>query len=363
MKTMKKTALLMILWAAASSAFAFNAPPQAESDSIIILFGKKTRIAIRTDDKAELEALKNYDLNALVSRVIEVREKAGRKAGRDTTLIINDDTVLVKDNQVTVKGKEKRVVTFSIKIGGENGETVSSDSSMAATERKPRRKKRTDSEWFLDLGLDNYLDAGKFPNQNEPYALRATGSRYIALSHLYRTRIGGAASPLAISYGSEFSCYNFMFDSNQRIFKGANAVEFRPLPDAQGQDIALKKSKLTAIYASLPVMLVLDLGQADRSHKDKNRSFRNSSRGGLRLGAGGFVGYKLYSYSKIKEDGGNKDRDRSSFYLNNVRYGVQGLVGIGSIDLFFKYDLSPLFADNQGPANTDLRSIAFGFRF
>lgn len=367
---MKKIALITLLWGVASSAMAFNAPPQADGDSIIILFGKKTRIAIRTDDKAELQALKNYDLNALLGQVIEVREKTEHKAGRDTTLIINDDTVVVKDNQVIIKDKEKRIVTFSIKIGGENGEGTAADGSRA--EPKQRRMKRTHSEWFLDLGLNNYLTNGQFTDQSEPYTLRPLGSRYVALSYISKTRIGGAASPLAISYGGELSFYNFMFDSNQRIFKGTNAVEFRELQSQQGQTISLRKNKLTVVYASLPVMLTLDFGQGGRNWRTVRSgragrtgewSVRAGSRDGFRLGAGGFVGYRLNSYSKIREEDGPRDRDRSNYYLNNIRYGAQAMLGFGSIDLFFKYDLSPLFADNQGPANTDLRSIAFGLRF
>lgn len=371
---MKKAALVTLLCGVVSSAMALTTPPPvAPSDSIIFLFGKKTRIAIQTDDKAELKALKNYDLNALVSRVIDIREKADQSAGKDTTFVVNGDTVDVKQNQVIIRDKEKRTVTFSIKIGGRDGETTvegnvdadddddndkdddNDDNDKKSNEpREVRKFKRTRGETYFDLGLNNYLTNGQFPNQSEPYALRPFGSRYVAISYVYNTRIGGGKSPLGISYGLEASFYNFMFDGNQRIRRGTDQVEFVDVLNDQNRAITLRKSKLTAIYGSIPIMITLDF---DR------RGGSRSGEGRFRLGLGGYAGYRLHSYSKIKEDDGRKNRERNSFYLNNVRYGLQGMIGVGSIDLIFKYDLSPLFDNNQGPAGTDLQAVSLAFRF
>ena len=345
--TMKKLVFVMLFLGVVSIANAFTADPEQKRDSIIILFGKKTRIAIQTNDKAELQALKNYDLNALVSRVIEIQEKA-EATKKDTSFVINGDTVLVHDNQVTIKDHdpEKGGTTFSIHIGGKDGDvSSSSDGENRDSQPRTRRIKRTTSEWYLDLGLDNFLtDKGKFPDQNLDYSLKPLGSRYVALSHIYKTRIGGTKSPLSITYGLEASFYNFMFDSNTRIIKDATAVDFVEVMDGATAR-KLNKSKLTAIYGSIPVMPVLTFGHSKKS---------------FRIGVGGFVGYRLHSYSKIKDSEGEKEHERSNFYLNNVRYGIQGLVGIKGVDLFFKYDLNPLFSEGFGP---DLRSIAFGFRF
>ncbi|MDJ1506181.1 outer membrane beta-barrel protein [Xanthocytophaga agilis] len=341
---MKRLIFVTLFWGVMSTAMAFNSFPEERRDSIIILLGKKTRIAIQTTDKAELQALRNYDLNALVNRVIEIQEKTDTRAGKDTSFVMNGDTVLVRDNQVTIKDTERGESTFSIRIGGKDGDVGSGDSTSNSQPRVYKRK-RTSSEWYFDLGLDNYLTGdGKFPEQNLNYTLRPLGSRYVAISHIYKTRIGGSRSPLSLTYGLEASFYNYMFDSNTRIEKGVTGVEFVEVLD--GSNVKdLKKSKLTSIYASIPVMPVLQFGHSSRS---------------FRFGVGGFVGYRLHSYSKIKDSDGKKDHETSNFYLNNVRYGVQALVGIRGIDIFFKYDLNPLFTEEHGP---DLRSIAFGFRF
>jgi len=359
---MKKTALLFLLWAFTGSVMAFNKPYEEKRDSIIILFGKKTRITIRTEDKAELQALKKYDLNAIISQVIESREKYEKSNGRDTTFVINGDTVMVRQNQVIIKDSNKDSVTFSIRIGGESGEVVikndNGSDKESRTDSVPKVRKygrttvsrRTTGEWYLDIGLNNYLTGnGSFPDQRLDYALRPLGSRYVAFSYIYKTRIGGKRSPLSLTYGLEASFYNFMFDSDKRITKGNESVEFAVVPGDGQIPKELKKSKLTAIYVTLPVMPVFHFG-----HPSK----------GFRFGVGGFLGYRLHSYSKIKDSADDKDHQRSNFYLNNLRYGVQALVGVRGLDLFFKYDLNPLFADDRGPdPDTGLRAIAFGIRF
>lgn len=338
-----------------TSASAFGLQTSPPRDSIVILLGKKTRIAIQTEDKADLQALKNYDLNSLVTRVVEVREKTAQNNGRDTSFVLNGDTVLVRDNQVTIKEDGRKGTTFSIRIGGRDGETriegdVDTDNDnndQPRQEPKVRKMKRTTSEFYFDLGLNNYLTGdGQFPDQTLPYSLRPLGSRYVAISKIYKTRIGGARSPLYITYGLEASFYNFMFDGNNRIMRGSEQVEFMPVLDGNQNVRALDKTKLTAIYASLPVMPMFQFGKSSN---------------GFRFGIGGFIGYRLHSYSKIRfDENRDKEHQRSNYYLNPVRYGVQALIGVRGIDLFFKYDLNPLFANDRGP---DLRAIAFGIRF
>jgi hypothetical protein len=143
--------------------------------------------------------------------------------------------------------------------------------------------------------------------------------------------VGGRKSPLFINYGLEFSANNFMFDQNVSIQKGAETVEFT---EAMRD---LKKSKLTVWYVSLPVMPMLNFG-----HRDNAR---------FRIGAGGYIGYRIHSYSKIMyfDDGKKKEHERSNFYLNNFRYGLIGQVGFKDVNIFVKYDLNPLFAEGRGP--------------
>jgi hypothetical protein len=363
---MKRIYLLIALILGVSSAsFSKNSPDTTpENDSIVILFGKKTQIVIHTQDKEELSKLKNYDFNALLRQVISVSEATQTKSGRkDTSFVVDGNRVEIKDNKVTVKDKDNETeVTFRVRVGKESEEvTITENDSTIVTirtrskprevserdkdkwERRNRHPKRTDNEFVFDVGLNNYLQDGRFPDENNaPYGLRPLGSRYIAVGNEFRTRIGGRKSPLYLKYGLEFSANNFMFNRDVQIQRGPEAVEF---PEVL-QD--LRKSKLTVWYLSVPVMPMLNFGPRD------NAKFR--------IGVGGFVGYRIHSYSKIMyfENGKRKEHDRDNFYLNNLRYGLMGQVGIGDVNLFVKYDLNPLFVEGRGPS---LNAVSFGVRF
>lgn len=365
---MRRIYLLIALVLGMSSASFSNNDPDIipENDTIVILFGKNTHIVIYTQDKEEMSKLKNYDFNALLRQVIAVSEATQTKEGRrDTSFVVDGNRVDIKDGNVTVQGKDNETeVTFRVKVGGETDEiTITEDDSTTITIRtrsKPREfsernkdkwerrsnkhSRHTDNEFVFDLGLNNYLQNDRFPDENNaPYGLRPLGSRYIAVGNEFRTRIGGRKSPLYLKYGLEFSANNFMFNQDVQIQRGAEAVEFAD--DTRD----LRKSKLTVWYVSVPVMPMLNFGPRD------NAKFR--------IGVGGYVGYRIHSYSKIMYfDDGNKrkEHERDNFYLNNVRYGLVGQVGIGDINLFVKYDLNPLFVEGRGP---ELNALSFGVRF
>ena len=85
--------------------------------------------------------------------------------------------------------------------------------------------------------------------------------------------------------------------------------------------------------------------------------------GGFRLGIGPYMGYRIASKSKLVYESGDdreKEKDRDSFYLNNLRYGFRLQLGVRSTDLFINYDLNDLFADEKGPR---LNAISFGLIF
>jgi hypothetical protein len=86
----------------------------------------------------------------------------------------------------------------------------------------------------------------------------------------------------------------------------------------------------------------------------------NYKKQGFKIGVGVYGGYRLGSHSKIKfrqNDETDKDKEHSSFYLNNWRYGLRMRMGIKSLDLFFNYDLNELFSEGRGP---ELNAFSFG---
>ena len=323
---------------------AFGRTEPAPKDSVVILFGKSTRITLHAKDREELKALKNYDFNALLDQLVTLMEQDRR----DTSFVMDGDTIVMRDGQVVIRGGgKKEPVTFSIKIGGGDGVKIS-NGDTTVTVNRDRKSRVTRTEFVFDLGLDNYLENGRIVDQpNADYVLRPWGSRYLAIGYQFKTRLFGHKSPLHLHYGPEVSFNNFMFESNRRLVRTDSGVAFADVPDVS----ELRKSKLTVIYASLPLMAVLDFG---RSHNTR-----------FRIGVGGFIGYRVHSYTKImyfRDGDKQKDHEAGNFALNSVRYGVQALVGFRGINLFAKYDLNPLFASGRGPTPNDLNAFSFGIR-
>lgn len=55
----------------------------------------------------------------------------------------------------------------------------------------------------------------------------------------------------------------------------------------------------------------------------------------FRIGIGAYTGYRINSYTKIvdRDDGSkNKVKDHDNFYLNDFRYGVKIVLGVGAGD-------------------------------
>ena len=150
-----------------------------------------------------------------------------------------------------------------------------------------------------------------------------------------------------------------MEDDDILITKGPETVEFNPLPsEYDGQ-----KSKLTASYINAYFVPMIDFSRNKRKVKSLESGsikIENYKKQGFKIGIGVYGGYRLASHSKIKYelDGDTeKDKEHSSFYLQNWRYGVRARMGIKGLDVFFNYDLNELFSEGRGP---ELNAFSFG---
>ena len=100
----------------------------------------------------------------------------------------------------------------------------------------------------------------------------------------------------------------------------------------------------------------------DSKRIQKEDYVRCSTRNTFRLGLGGFAGLNIGTKQKIIStvDGDStKENTRSNFNTSDFVYGLNGYIGVGSISLYAKYDLNPLFKDNPIEEN----NISFGLRF
>ncbi|HEV7346743.1 outer membrane beta-barrel protein [Telluribacter sp.] len=357
----------------ALSTLAAKANPTMSKDSIIITFGDKTRLIIYGEDRQELEKLLKYDLNALL-RDLDARldtiqgdtkiyydELDGRDYLKDKSEANKDKNyVRIGLRGIRIKDGETEVTITSrgvdIKDGGERVRigTTDRDSTYEDDDddrhitriQKARNYSSPRKGFNVNLGLNAYGDNQPMGYTTSDYDLRPFGSRFISLGLVRSATIArGNSVGLHMDFGLDVSWYNLMFDGNNTVEKTATGVQFTPLLNRDGTEADLVKSKLTVPYVNLSLMPTISFPKSTISY----------------ISAGVYGGYRLGGYTKTKLAGnGQKDHNRTNFYLTDFRYGAAFELGIRNFpDLFVNYDFTPLFEENRGPA---VRMVSFGIR-
>lgn len=370
--TTKLKAILIMLgmFMALPGAVWSQSPSDTPADSLIINVGS-SRIIFLVKDKKDLEELKQYDLNAILEKLslkLEEQDSTNNLSSNghkvsDTTIVVGSDIV----NREIIDRDSEREVGY-VRYRDEDNyndrdrryddrsnrdrDWDRDDDRYRERERRSRRRRNygTHHSFNLNLGTNNYLMDGEFPDDtNEIYSVRPWGSWYVELASINQSRIAG---PLYLDWGFNLSWYNFKFQNDRvLLLEGEESVTF--LEDVN-PDLSFDKSKLSAVYLNASFVPVLGFGRGS----DQRWKWRG--KGSFRIGAGGYAGYRLFSYTKVKFDDGNdteKDFEYDNFFLNNFRYGVRVQIGFSFTDLFFNYDLNELFQENRGPK---LNAFSFG---
>lgn len=313
-----------------------------KQDTTIVEFtdrGVKKRVTVYTSSKKDFELPRNLNLeNVLKSIGVDSSERKKalilleqNGAKQDTILIVASDGRSIKIVARDARDQMSRRDTlrdgnndhWSRSHRDNDDEDDNNDNNYTKPKKKSNNGRffsRTDFGFYL--GLNNWA---KGPSAVP--TLQTWGSRFIALSFRRNaTLINGKQVDLALSYGPEISWNNFMFEDNKYIDHSTEQAEFL----VANKD--LNKSKLVVTSLNLPVML--------------NFGFEEAK---LKIGFGGYIGYRVGSYRKLKYgDSNKKEIDRDNYGLNDFRYGLTAEIGKRrGITFFGRYDMSELFKSNQ----------------
>ena len=314
-----------------------------KNDTVIVSLARTSKVIFTMQDRSDLEILKHYNFQELFQDILARIEKS--------------DTVKSELREVTepVAKEENKEEDWSSRSKDEETEEESDDDDEWRNKVAHRRSRigRTWQSFNFDLGTNNYLEDSKFPdNNNALYSVRPWGSWYFAASSIQRTRVG---RNFFLEWGVGMSWYNFKFQNDDvMILKSDDGVVFT----TDLREVNHSKSKLSATYINASFVPVIDFN--DHSRKPRMWDGYGNS---FRIGIGPYVGYRIASRSKLvyTEDGNTeKEKERSNFYLNNLRYGARFQVGFRNTDLFFNYDMNELFAEGKGPK---LNAFSFGVIF
>ena len=209
---------------------------------------------------------------------------------------------------------------------------------------------------FLEIGFNNYLENGKFPNeQNQQYAAGPLGSFNLNFGASLRLRFAKIFS-LNCEYGLGWNNYRFQ-DKSTLLTKEDNGLSFSKQLFSEEENYEFEKSRLSVSYMNVGLIPMFHITKNDFSSENYGKIFK------LRLGIGFFAGYRISSNMKYKfslDDIKIQYKERKDFYINSFRYGIKAIAGIGEIiDIYISYDLQELFVKDKGPK---LNTICIGFR-
>jgi hypothetical protein len=119
----------------------------------------------------------------------------------------------------------------------------------------------------------------------------------------------------------------------------------------------LSESRLRHVQMNFPVHLEWDLSK-NRVYNDGR--VRDRTNKGVRLGVGGFIGFKLGTRQYLEYNDSNnvevEEVQFDNFNMNVFNYGISSYIGYKDVSFYVKYDMNPLFQ------NTETRNISMGIR-
>lgn len=361
-------------WAPPTAQAARLPGPPAPADTIVVRLPNQAVLTLMVRDAAQLRELPKYHLDSLTTRLASYINQAEAAAKTAKSEQVTMEFYPDKDHPGQRLPEQIRVTTHrpagpagpsnkvEVLLEKRFGVVVNIDSRTNAAPRTPAsrakrqanrdslRAKHNDehnhySTLILDLGVNALVN--QKPTAGRPAVdLRNGGSRYVNLGLDYTQRLGGRRSPVNLLIGPEFAFNNYMLNSNNKWVEqnGVTGI-VRETDPARQYD----KTKLATAAVNLPLMLQLKLHDAHYRSR-------------FSVAAGGFVGYRLGSWTKLKhttEGVTYKDKDHGTYNLEDFQYGLQGTIGFGDLHLFAKYNLNQLFRSGQGPG---MQVLSFGVR-
>ena len=350
------------------------AQPATVKDTIVVRLPNKAVITLMVHDAAQLRQLKQYQLDSLTSRLATYISQAEAAAKNATTNQVTMEFYPDKDQPGKNMPEQIRITThktaagtasnnkvevlmdktskntgFSFKIGGKTeAERRNSEAHRDSIRLKNFENHHTKAHLIFDLGLNTFVNQKTYlgPNgQPESLDLRTEGSRYVNIGLNWDSRLGGKHSPLSLTVGPEFAFNNYMLSGNNKWVNNNGRTDV--VRETNGRQY--QKTKLATSSVNLPLMLHLQL---------RDSHYRPT----LLLSAGGFAGYRIKSWTKLKytnEGTTFKDKEDGSYNMENFLYGLQGTIGYGDIEFFAKYNMNQLFKTGAGP---DTQVLSFGVR-
>ena len=241
--------------------------------------------------------------------------------------------------------------TFSFSINNDDeDEQNKKDRQEKRWKKNGKSNRKTTTQFVFAMGVNNVLENNKLSSLNDS-EYKLWSSHFYELGFTWKTRFKREASQLYFKYGLSFLWNNLRLDDNQHHVKVGDMTEIQVFPGD------LNESRLRHVQMNFPLHIEWDFS---KNKKYKDGFVYDRTNRGLRLGIGGFAGFKLGTRQYLEYEntrGVNvKEEQFNNYNMNIINYGLSADAGYKSTSLYVKYDLNPLFK------NTETRNISMGIR-
>jgi hypothetical protein len=256
----------------------------------------------------------------------------------------NDD----EESDVPIK-VEKDDTTFitlgkkRIKIFEEDGETSVKIEEMDKTDKEKDEYQKDYRPWKnfkghwagFGVGPNNYLNSSNsFDLSEEDQFMEINQVKSWNFNiNFAQYSIGLGSDKIGITTGMGIEWCNYHFSDTNTIEKSGGEIIAKATPENT------TKNRLQTTYLTIPLIVEFQFPNNVR----KNRFY---------ISAGVISGIKLFSNTRVKfvkEGNKQKEKYKSDYYLNSIRYGITARVGYKDFGVYCNYYLTPLFLDNHGP--------------
>ena len=302
---------------------------------------------ITKEEKAELKKEVDAVNEQLEKGSITKEQAEAKKTTLAQARAINIESRVAKE-------QEKLEVLVQKKVDGKISENDSTKVTLINIGYdknifKNTNEKRTTTQFVLAFGANNLATDGAIANSDFSY----WKSQFFEWGSTYNTRIFKNDNLLHLKYGFSIM-YNNISPTDNRYFvpAGNGQTNLQVFPNE------LEEARFKNVYLVAPLHLEFDFS----GNKSRNGTTGFSTHKGVRLGIGGYGGFRIKSKQKMYYDSGDdkvRIKTKGDFNANDFIYGLSTYLGYKETSLYLKYDLNPLFENNK----IDQNNISLGVRF
>ncbi len=176
------------------------------------------------------------------------------------------------------------------------------------------------------------------------------GSWSVNIYYLYEFPIGNSNFSMNMGVGLGLEKYKFKEDNTLGTIEEDIETIVVPLIDVLPQAQKFRKSAFAANYFDIPIEF--------RYYANKNNRRKT-----FKVAAGGKIGFRFDTHTKIKYDEYNQTKifkDKQQFNTQNPRFGLYGRIGFASVSFYYYYSLSEFFDNKKGPDQTQANTMLIG---